>query len=194
MRIGRGDIGHHELEVARQQILIGLPDALVGHMQKLHLGVLLDHPHTEIGGGTSAGRAKGDARWFASRRLDQLVKGLRRDAGIHHQHQVAAHALRHRRQITCHIKTQARKQVGIDGDRGTGGDQQGMPIRGSTRHDFGADVAAGAGAVIHQKRLPEGLAQRLRHQSRIGIGATTRGGWHHDAYRLAWPGLLLLCL
>ena len=55
--------------------------------------------------------------------------------------------------------------------------------------DFAADVAVGAGAVLHHHRLAQRLLQRLADGARELVGRAARREVHDDADRLAGPGL-----
>ena len=58
---------------------------------------------------------------------------------------------------------------------------QRVAVRFRPRDVFGGDVAAGAGAIVHDDGLAQPLTQRLGHQPRRDIGAAARREGHDDA-------------
>ncbi len=80
----------------------------------------------------------------------------------------------------------------VDAVRAHGAHQQRVAVRRRLGHDVGADVAAGAGAVLHDELLAEGLGQFGRQRARQDVGGAAGGEGHHDAHRLGGPGALRL--
>ena len=69
------------------------------------------------------------------------------------------------------------------------GEQQVAAVRRRLCDRGGGQIAAGAGAVFHDERLAELLAQRLRGAARQQIGGAAGREWHHHRHRPARPGL-----
>ncbi|KAG1385692.1 hypothetical protein G6F59_017258 [Rhizopus arrhizus] len=63
------------------------------------------------------------------------------------------------------------------------GQQQGVAVRPGVRHELAPDVAARAGTVFHDDRLPVQLAQVLGQQAALDVGTAAGGEGHHDAPR-----------
>ena len=61
--------------------------------------------------------------------------------------------------------------------------QQRIAIRGRPRDRLGADVAAGAGAVLDDELLAEAVRQPLTHQARLDVGRPAGGKADDDAHR-----------
>ena len=73
-----------------------------------------------------------------------------------------------------------------------GGDrthQQGVAIGRGFGHQFGANHAATAAAVVHHHLLAQQLGQFVGEQPRHGIGAAAGREWHHEADRPGWVRL-----
>src|SRR5438105_9405581 len=69
--------------------------------------------------------------------------------------------------------------------------QQGVPVRRLLRHVLGGDVAAGAGPVLDDDRLPEHWKQALRDQAREQVVRAARRQRYDDANRPSRPGRAL---
>ena len=61
--------------------------------------------------------------------------------------------------------------------------QQRVAIRGRLGDRLGADVAAGAGAVLNDELLAEAIRQPLPHQARLDVGGPAGGKADDDAHR-----------
>ena len=53
-------------------------------------------------------------------------------------------------------------------------DHERVAIRRGLRHDFSADVAAGAGTVVYDERLAQTLGQLFRDRPRHDVGRARR--------------------
>jgi hypothetical protein len=79
-----------------------------------------------------------------------------------------------RRDVPDEVETEIVVERGIDRIRGHNL-QQRVAICGRLRDRLGADVAAGAGAVLNDELLAEALRQPLTHQARLDVGSPAGG-------------------
>jgi len=97
LRHAGGDVGDHQVDLAAQQVGDGQRIALVGHMQDVHIGQLLEHL-----AGYPAGRAAAAKAELARVGLgigQQLAHRLVRRIGRHHQHLAALAQAGNRREV-----------------------------------------------------------------------------------------------
>jgi hypothetical protein len=62
-------------------------------------------------------------------------------------------------------------------------DDQGIAVGRRAHHEFGAEVAAGAGLVVDHELLLEALGELLRHGARQDVGGAAGGEGHHHLDR-----------
>lgn len=91
--------------------------------------------------------------------IDQLGQGFWRQLRIDHDHIGHGREQPDRREILQRIVGQLLVERLVRGQRAGGAHQQGVAVRGGVRGRRGADIAAGAGAVVDH----EGLSERGRH-------------------------------
>ena len=119
------------------------------------------------------------------RQLDELAQVARRHSRVDAERHGAAGDLDHRTETLDRIEGQF-----VDGRIGAkrgGGEQQGVAIRGGLGDIVGADVAAGAGAVVGHHRLLPALAQTRAEDARQDVGTGAGGVGHHQRDRTGRP-------
>ncbi len=95
---------------------------------------------------------------------------------------------RHRRkrddraEVLAWLEGQLAEYAGIDGEAAVDY-QQGIAIRRAPCYQLRADIAAGAGPVVHHHGLPEAAPQFRADHPRQGIGAAARRKGHYQADR-----------
>jgi hypothetical protein len=81
----------------------------------------------------------------------------------------------------------------IDGV-GHGRHQQRVTVGRGARQQLGRDDVRGAGPIVHDHLLPEGLAHALRQEARDEVRSPARGERHEEADRaVGIAGILALC-
>ena len=81
------------------------------------------------------------------------------------------------------IVGQLREQRLVDGERPGCCIAERVAVGLGLGHRIGADVAAGAGLVLHHERDAEIFRQPLRNQPRSHVGGRARQKWHDDLDR-----------
>ncbi|GAO23558.1 hypothetical protein ALISP_3378 [Alicycliphilus sp. B1] len=77
------------------------------------------------------------------------------------------------------VELQVLVQAGVDGVGAGRAHHQGVAVGGRRRRVRGADVAVGAGPVVHDDGLPQRIAQALGHDARQQVGHAAGGEGHH---------------
>ena len=115
---------------------------------------------------------------------DELLQRARRNARMHHdEERVVAHQ-RHRCEIGKRIVGRVLAQVRHRGERAVGAKDQRVSVGRRSRHLRRGDRAVRARLVLHDDRLPERLAERLRQDAHHDIGRGPGAEGHEHADRL----------
>ena len=107
----------------------------------------------------------------AARERDQLLHRTRRQRRVHDQRQHEARDLRHPPEIAKRIDRRVRAQA-LDRSQARCGQQQRVAVGRLLRDILPCDQAAGAGPVVDDHLLADGLADRRRDQARDQIVRT----------------------
>ena len=157
---------------------------LVGHMQKLCVGGLLEQLQRNMGRRSHTGRGKGDASRIGSGLCQQFAQRIEFRArrgddcigapGRDHQGRQVGHRVEARRLI----------QRRSDGNIARG-DQQGMAVRRCPGSLFSANMTRQSGAVFHHHRLPQARVQFFSHQPGDAVHASAGSEGHNEFQRPA---------
>ncbi len=176
-----GKIRGHALA---KQVLQCRCSALVGDMDHLDTGTLVEQFAGKMGGRAGAGRRVVHRPRLLLRQRDQFGQFVHAGALVYHQHIGKVHPARDWRQVLERIVGQLH-QMRRDGQRPDRAEQQHAAIGRAARHQLVSDIAAGTAAVVDDDRLTEVVRQFLGDQSRGGIGGAAGGEAHHQSDRLA---------
>jgi hypothetical protein len=108
--------------------------------------------------GTGAGRTVGHFTGPGLRHPDEIADRLRGRRRRHHDNRRTGRELRHCSEITHQVVAEVFLQAGIDGMR-RGDLNHRVTVGGSVRSQVRADIAAGAGTVVHDHLVTEDRAQ-----------------------------------
>ena len=164
-----------ELQLAAEHIGQRRACALVGDVGGFNAGCALEHFTGQVRRATGAGRAIGCLAGVGLQVLDELGHVVGGHAGVGFQKHVHARHGGHGRQVLVRVKGQLAVNQRVDADRTARAQQQGIAILGSAHGFADADVAVGAGLVVHH----HGLTQHLAHGRGDGAGqhvGSTAGG------------------
>ncbi len=126
-----------------------------------------------------AGRAVGQLARVGLGVGHELLHAVGRHGGVDHQRQRHHRRQRHGRQVAQHVVLHALVQRRAERD-GRGVVEQRMAVGRRLADQRAADVAVGAGLVVHHHRLAHLLRQLLRQQARHHVGgAAGREGHNH---------------
>jgi len=118
---------------------------------------------------------------FARARLRQrneLFGVARRDRRMHREHVRRRAHQAHRLEIPLGIVRNLGIEARVDDEVAAGGEQR-VTVRRRARRGADAEIAAGAGHVLHVELLPEKLAELLGKQARGGV-VRSAGGDRND--------------
>ena len=184
MRHRGGELVHHGLDLAADQIDQRRPRALVGHVDQLEAALLHQQFEREMIGGAGAGGGH--------RNPPGPCLGLR------HEFAIAGHARlggsgqhnRHRLdrpdhgQVTRRIVGRVLRCGRCHRDRAGGTQYQGVAVGRPLDHLGGGDHAAATGAILDDHLLAQDVCHRLRDDARGDIDIAARREGHDDAHRL----------
>ena len=134
-------------------------------------------------GGAAAGRA---ALQLAGPRLrigDELRQRLHRQLRADDQHLRRAETQADRGEILRRIVGHPLHDQRVDGQRAVRAQQQRVPVRLGPGDDLGADIAAGACAVLDDDRLAEAFRHAGDQHARQGVEVAAGAEGHHQAER-----------
>ena len=130
----------------------------------------------------AAGRGHVDLSRIGFGVRDKFRNGLRRNRWIDQHHHRHADDARHRRDVAHEIEFEIVVERGVDRVR-DGGEQQRVAVGGGVDDRFGADIAAGAGAIFNHEGLPQMIGQPLADQARGDVDAAAGGKTGNNARR-----------
>lgn len=116
---------------------------------------------------------------------DELLHVAGRHGGAHRQHQRPAAAHRDGGEVLEQVVGHLREGVRVLRHGRGGRIEQGVAVRQRARHLACGQHGAGAGLVVDDHAGAQHLAELLRHDARLRIGAAAGREAHHDADRLA---------
>ena len=143
------NIAEHEVELTAEQVHQGRGAALVRHMRGFDASDGLKNLRAQMLGRARAGRAIAQATRLAARQCHQLGQIAHRQSGADDDDQGHGRNQRYRCKVTRRVVAEFFVQGRVDGQRGAGGQQQGIAIGRRARHIGGADARAGTGLVFH---------------------------------------------
>ncbi|MNL00236.1 hypothetical protein D3C87_1206620 [compost metagenome] len=176
-------------DLAAQQVGQRRGRTLVRNVRHRHLGHQAQQLSGHVRGAANARRAVGQPLALLPGIGQEFGEIAGRHAVVDHQHVGRGGQQRDVREILRRVV----RQLGPDGRVDhvvRGRDQQRVAVRVGARHDLGADLPAGAGAVVHH----EGLLQLGLHvtgdAARQQVGHAARRERHDDGDGLGGPVLL----
>src|SRR5438309_876245 len=182
----RADEAH--LDDSRHQVLLRRPAALVRHVVELDPG----HVHEELGDevlrAAVAGAGEVDLARLLLRSRDQLLHRIHPERGVHDPHVRPGGDADYLREVGERVVRHRLVHVRRDHER-RGGEEQRVAVRLRLRHVVRSDRASGAGPVLDEELLPEGLGELLRDDAPGHVGRAARRKRDHDAHRTAWISL-----
>ena len=187
MRENGGAAGHHQLNLAGEQVVHGRRRAAVRHMH--HLGPGRDH---EGGGGDMRGGAVAAGAIVQLARIllgvvDEFQHVLGRNRGMH-DHDVV-HLRQHAQMLEAlqRIVLQTGVQRGVHAEGADVAHANGVAIGWRAGDLHAAHRAAGAGAVLNRDALAPGFGELLADDARQNVGRSTRGERHDHGHALVGP-------
>ncbi len=187
----RGQTIHHHLHLATDEVRHRRGAAAIRNVHHEYACRGLEHFHAQMRGRATA---KGSVVVLARMALGQgneLGQGLCRHRRVHHHHIRHHRHLRDRLEVLDRVVRHLRVERHIDRMRTGDAHDQGISVRCGFGHHVRADIATGAGAVLHHHRLLPVLAHLVGNGTCRNVGGTTGGKWHHDA---DLPGGKVVCL
>ena len=192
VRRGRRDADEDEVHVAGEHVLHREVHALVGDVNELRAGDDVEELAREVVRGAGAARAEVERAGLGFREGDELLQVLRRQRRLRDHHVRHRRDQAHRREVLHRVVVDLRVQRRADGERRR--DQHdGVAVGRRPRRRLGADVAAGAAAVLGHHRLAEARRQPLGDQPAEDVGAAAGRERQDEADRARGPGVLRLC-
>ena len=179
----------HDGHLARHHIHLCLGGAAIGHAGHHQPVTDLEILHEQMVDRAGAGIGVIPSIRLGLHPRDQPWHVLEGGGGVHHPDQRRGHGHRDRRQILHRVERHIAIDRGVDGDGADMAEEHHMAIGGAALHLGHADIAIGAGAVVHHHGLAEQFGEARRHEPGIGVIAAGGAG-HDDAHRPARPGRL----
>ncbi len=141
------------------------------------------HRRQVLRGADAAGAVVELAR-VGARHLDQVLRRLGRRRGRHDEDVGHVRDVDDGCEILDRVEAQLRVEMDVDRVRADRTHQQVVAVGLHARRELGADVAAGAAAVVDDDRLAQLLRDRLGDHARGGVDAAARRPGHHQLDRL----------
>ena len=166
------EVVEHAVDAAGDKIVERWRRAAIWHVLQLHMRHHLEHFRCQLRRRAVALRGVGDLAGIGLRVGDELFD-ITCGNLVRIDHEGVGHAGHHDdRNELAWIKFQVWIEVLIDDQRRWRRSEQGVAVGIGLRHDFGADIAAGAGVVFDDHRSPPFARQPLREDARHHIGGT----------------------
>ena len=123
------------------------------------------------------------------RQRDQLRERRGRHRRVDHHQQRPARHQAHRRERLARVIAEFAIQARRHRQRAGATVEQRVAIGHGLRHRLRPDSSAGAGAILDNELLTEGIAQFGGDHAPDHIGGPARRERHHDSHRSGWVGL-----
>lgn len=172
-----GEFRHRRLDGAAHQIGHQRAAALVGNVRDVGAGRSLEALERHVR--RAADAASGHVDRLLLRQRDQFRQRLGLDLVVEDDAVRHVAGQRHRREVLERIVGKVRLHEGIDGERPVRADEQRVAVGRRVRHEFGADAAAGAAAVVDHNRLAERARNAFADDAADDVGVAA-GGERHD--------------
>ena len=190
MREAARHVVEHDVDVARDQVLYRAGAALVGDMQHVGAGELLEHLAGEMNRGARTGRGHVVLARVGLQQRDQFRHGLGRHAGMDHQHVRPHRHAGHRREILGRIVGQLGVERRRHAEHGDGDEADRVAVGGCLGDRVGADGAAATRLVVDQNLLAENIGHLGHYDARDVVGRAGRRIGHDELDRLAGERVL----
>ncbi len=118
---------------------------------------------------------------------DEVGDAVHRKIVVDHHHQWDAGHAGHRHDRLGEIELDGLVEGGVDGV-GRAGEKQRVAIGLGVDHGLGADIAAGAGLVLHHEGIAQPLGQALADQPRQHVRRSSGGIGNHPPNRMEGVG------
>ena len=158
LRAHRVDLEEQQVDVAGDEIVHGLRGAAIGHVRELRAGDAREQFAGEMRRGADALRAEIDLARIGLGIGDQLGHGVRRKFRPHHQ-RVRDRGHDRQRLERGRIEVELLVNDHVGRQRRRLRRQQRVAVGLGLGHRLGAEIAAGAGPVLHHERLAPHLRQ-----------------------------------
>src|SRR5438876_2656807 len=180
---GRGELVHHRLDLAAQQVGKRRAAAFVRHMQQLQVGLPHQQLDRQMVRRAVAGGSDAHLSGFCFYEGEEFLEGRGQRLRCHRQHdrhgldRPDCHQVPERvvGKVPEHGRPGGHRAAGAEGQRVAGG--------GGPHYRRGADGAAGAGAVLDDHLLAERFGERRREGAGGDVDVAAPGPRHHDAQR-----------
>ena len=151
-----------ELQLAAEHVVQRRAGALVGHVDGIDLGRLLEHFAGQVGRAAGPRRAVGQLARIGLQVFDEVLHAAHGQAGAGFQEHMHAGHGGHGDQVLFRIEGQLAVDQRVDADAAARAQQQRVAVLGRAHGLADTDIAVGAGLVVHH----HGLAQHLAHGGR----------------------------
>ena len=178
---------HQHLGLAADGVLHGLHAALVGHVLPAWRRWRAPRA-TPARCGALPVAVTAKFRSVCLRQRHQFLQVVGRHRGVHHQQvrRIGQHG--HAAQVLRRVERQLGVDRGADRQRADVAQQQRVAVRRRLGDEVGAQVAVGAGLVLHDHGLLERLRQRLADGAGDDVRRPAGRVRHDDAHGLGRPG------
>ena len=130
--------------------------AAVGHVRDVHPRRALQPLQEQVADGAGAGGAHGDPAGVGAGEGEEFAQAAPGSLGVDDQQDGADRDAGDGRQVAERVDGHLRAVEPLVGHQHVGGgEEQGVAVLLRLRHGGGAEVAAGAGPVLHHHRLAE---------------------------------------
>ena len=147
-------------------------------------GVALQKLHRQMRGAAAADRAVGKLSRLAPRMLDKRLEVGQAERRLDDEHLRRGREQRNRREVALGVVAKPLVEVLVDRHRAVSRYEQRVAVRRRLRHRVGADIAAGAAAVLDDERLTESLLQPLRKRAADDVRGRARRVRNDDPHGL----------
>src|SRR6266850_7259727 len=193
MADGRGELVHHRLDLAADQVGEGRAAPLVGHVQQLQVGLPHQQLDRQMVRRAVAGGSDAHLSGFCSYEREEFLKGRDRRLRCHRQHDRHGLDRPDRHQVPERVVGKVLEHRRPRGHRAARAEKQGVPVGGRLHHRRGADGAAGPAAVLDDHLLAERVPERRRDGARRDVDIAARRPGYDDAYRAGGEVLCKPC-
>lgn len=174
------------IHLASHQVLHGGRRPLVGDVHHLGSGGAQQRLHHQVPGRACAARGIGQVAGLG--RIDHVLDGLEAQPGVADQRlREAGRGIQGHQRIA--LVADVLVDVLVDGDHRVHGPEPGVAVGGRAGGLGRADVAVGAGLVLHDHGLPQYALHGRGNRTDGDIRRPGRRIGHDDAYGLAGPGI-----
>lgn len=167
--------------------------AAIGDVHQVQAPLLVQHHTEQVVQRPVTGGCVVDAARARLRVRDQVLQGTGRERRVGDQQVRGGRDRHHRFEVLDRIETGVPVKPRIDRLRTLRGQHQGVTVLRCPGDQRGADIAAGAGAVLDDHRLAERDRQARAECAGDRVVGAAGGLGHDEGYWLRGPGVLAAC-